>query len=529
MTSVYVWSVQLVTDLPFCKCTRLQMSHESTFLRIVLIKSFNDDCLPDLQNKLGKYTHIQFVNGVFLDGLSIDKVTEIFRVVPQHRIQLLVRYIHPRQRRLLQSLPNRSSTYQATRAVSPRRGSGEVVEAIPMPLYILGDNHQVQIELFHRLQSEESPSTSLVLPSPGARSDTSTLQLLSPSPTVPMRSLSVANTPSPDPFYTRQLSEPVESDNLTSLHTVKKGVTQMRNKKPPPSSTFPPEFTETDEFVIRASVPQSRFKVDLNFLPDFDRMDDETPVSNHPPPRMKRYGSTHPEIGYPQYVLHMLKQSVDRNLSHLFLKPNGIYLIAIGLEDIVADPLIQYENLFFWLRLIHSHVKPTDIRRIIVVGVYSKLELQVEESKIIQCVQHLNAAVREQMRQNYSLPVREGGYVFICNLDAPNDILYLCGCVRMCVEVFIDQAWYFQREFFNSVFMPFESYKTVCSEVIRQSKNKVVLRRSKVERIYQQRTEIPNNFWNTLNLYSSVLYTEKSEGKQITGLCRPVMYMRWNL
>lgn len=489
------------------------MSHDSMFSRIVLIKSFNEDCLPELQNKLGKYTHIQFVNGVFLDGLSIDRVTEIFRTVPHHRIQLLVRYIHPRQRRLLQALPNRSSTYSATKAVQVRRGS-DTVEAVPMPLYILGDNYSLQKELFSRLKNEESPSSSIILPSPGARSDSSTTPLMFASPTaVPMRSLSSATAGGERTLFT-QKSEPgpsSSSDNLSSLDIVKRGVTQMKKKSP--NTSLPPEFTETDEFIERAAVPQNRFKVDSNFLPDFDRTDEETLSPSLHPPTVKRYGSTHPDIGSPQYVLHMLRQSVDRNLAHLFLKPNGIYLIAIGLEDIVADPLIQYENLFFWLRLIHSHVKPADIRRIIVVGMYTKSELQVEESKIIQCVQHLNTAIRETMRQNYNLPVKEGGYVFICNLDAPNDLLYLCGCIRMCVEVFIDQAWYFQREFFNSVFMPFESYKTVCSDVIRQSKNKVVLRRSKVERLYQQKSEIPSNFWSTLNIYSSVLYTPKSGGK----------------
>ena len=494
------------------------MSHDSMFSRIVLIKSFNEDCLPELQNKLGKYTHIQFVNGVFLDGLPIDRVTEIFRTLPHHRIQLLVRYIHPRQRRLLQALPNRSSTYSATKAVQVRRGS-DALEVIPMPLYILGDNYSLQKDLFCRLKNEESPSSSIALPSPGARSDSSTTPLMFMSPmAAPSRSLSGAMGGG-DHGYTRQKSEPVaisSSDNLSSLDVVKRGVTQIKNKSAG-NMFLPPEFIETDEFIERAAVPQNRFKVDSNFLPDFDRTDEETLSPSLHPPTVKRYGSTHPDIGSPQYILHVLRQSVDRNLAHLFLKPNGIYLIAIGLEDIVADPLIQYENLFFWLRLIHSHVKPADIRRIIVVGMYTKSELQVEESRIIQCVQHLNTAIRETMRQNYNLPVKEGGYVFICNLDAPNDLLYLCACIRMCVEVFIDQAWYFQREFFNSVFMPFESYKNVCSDVIRQSKNKVVLRRSKVERLYQQKTEIPSNFWSTLKIYSSVLFTQKGGGELDEG------------
>lgn len=490
------------------------------FLRIVLIKSFNVDCLPDLQNKLGKYTHIQFVNGVFLDGLSIDRVTEIFRSVTRHRIQLLVRYIHPRQRRLLQSLPNRSSTYSATKAQQVKRGS-DAMDVVPMPLYVLGDNYSLKKELFHRLTTNDDSSTaaSNFLSSPGARSNSSswsetsvTPLLYANSPTsVPMRSLT---TPTSSKFL-RQMSETNpphggSNEHLGSLEAVKAGVNQLKRKSYP--TFLPPEFTDSDEFIERAAVPQNRFKIDSNFLPDFDRTDEDAMSPSLNRPTVMRYGSTHPDIGSPQYILHMLRQSVDRNLAHLFLKPNGIYLIAIGLEDIVADPLIQYENLFFWLRLIHTHMNPTDIHRIIVVGMYTKSQLQVEESKILQCVEHLNTAIREQMRQNYNLPVKEGGYVFFLDLDAPNDLLYLCGCVRMCVEVFIDQAWYFHRDFFNSVFMPFESYKTVCSEVIRQSKNKVVLQKHKVKRLYQQNTEIPTNFWSSLNIYSSVLCTPESGG-----------------
>ena len=380
-----------------------------------------------------------------------------------------------------------------------------------MPLFILGDNYTLQKKLFHRLQAEESPSGSLVLPSPGARSDTSsTMGLFSPSPTVPARSLTSPISSSDGSPFKRQRSDPCE-DAVSSLDMVQKGMLQIRVKKP--SGILPAEFTETDDFVERAEVPQSRFKVDSNFLPDFDRTEDDTQSPNLPPPTIRRFGSTHPDIASPQYILHMLKQSVDRNLSHLFLKPNGIYLIVIGLEDIVTDPLIQYENLFYWLRLIHSHVEPADIRRIIVVGMYSKSNLQGEESQIIQCVEYLNSAIREQMRQNYSLPMKEGGYVFICDLDAPHDLLYLCACIRMCVEVFIDQAWYFQKEFFESVFMPFESYRKVCADVIKQSKNKVVVRRSKVERLYQQRSELPSNFWDTLNIYSSALCSDKSGGE----------------
>ncbi len=487
------------------------MAHESPFSRIVLIKGFNEDCLSELKQRLGKYTHIQFMNGVFLDGLSIEKVTEIFRVAQQNRIQLLVRYIHPiRQKPQLQALPSRLSMYQPSKAVKPRKPSLDGRDALPMPLFILGDNYMLQRELFYLLQTEEALNTSLSLHSPGTLSEASTPGIFSPSPTVPGRSLSTPHMPLPDNLLQVKRNGNGSGDTVPSLEVTQKGLKRMRKA----SSSLPFEFTESDEYVERAEVPTGRFKIDAQFLPDFDKTDDNS-QSQMAPPTIRRSLSTHPEIASPQYVLHMLKKSVDRNLSHLFLKPNGIYLIVVGLEDIVADPLIQYDNLFYWLRLIHTHVEPAEIRRIIVVGMYRKSELQGEESQIIQCVQHLNTAIREQMKQNYTLPIKEGGNVFIYDLDAPNDLLYLCACIQMCVEVFIDQAWYFQKPFFERVFMPFESYRRVCAEVIKQSRSKVVMGKHRVERYYQYKATLPERFWETLQIYSSAMCSEKSSGEWV--------------
>lgn len=71
------------------------MSPDSCFPRIALIKSLGDDCVPELSNRVGRYTHIQSINGQFLDGLNIKEISEIFQLETRRdQIQLMVRFIH---------------------------------------------------------------------------------------------------------------------------------------------------------------------------------------------------------------------------------------------------------------------------------------------------------------------------------------------------------------------------------------------------------------------------------------------------
>ena len=75
------------------------MSAESAFPRITLIKSLLDDCVPELRGQLGRYTHIQSINGYLLDGLNIKDVSAIFKAeVKKNHAQLVVRYVHPKVR-----------------------------------------------------------------------------------------------------------------------------------------------------------------------------------------------------------------------------------------------------------------------------------------------------------------------------------------------------------------------------------------------------------------------------------------------
>lgn len=72
------------------------MAQKSAYPRVVLIKSFHQDCSEQLKMQLGRYTHIQSYNGVLLDGLNINDVSAIIQSSAHlSKIQLVVRYIHP--------------------------------------------------------------------------------------------------------------------------------------------------------------------------------------------------------------------------------------------------------------------------------------------------------------------------------------------------------------------------------------------------------------------------------------------------
>ena len=73
----------------------IQMSSASTFSRVVLVKVLSNDCIEELRHNVGKNSHIQSINGHFLDGLSTEQAVEIVHKESEKKcVQLLVRNIH---------------------------------------------------------------------------------------------------------------------------------------------------------------------------------------------------------------------------------------------------------------------------------------------------------------------------------------------------------------------------------------------------------------------------------------------------
>lgn len=128
------------------------MSPDSEFPRIVLIKSFGSECAEDVKMKLGKYTHIQSYNGVFLDGMDIKDVTNIFQSMRSPMAYLTVRYIHPVKSATPAQDPTVRTTPTLSKPAAPRLDP--LREELPIPLYILGDIHSHCKKLFDLLKEE---------------------------------------------------------------------------------------------------------------------------------------------------------------------------------------------------------------------------------------------------------------------------------------------------------------------------------------------------------------------------------------
>ena len=460
------------------------MARDSDFERIVLIKGFNDQCLRELPDRLGKYTHIQAVNGIFLDGLPIEKVTEVFRDLAHLRVQLLVRYIHPIRRHSdvptpLVHFPERHSTYNPqTAGRRPSRQSIDTnAEPLPIPLFILGNHFTVCNTLFHLRQADDLQSPS------GRAESTSSLSSFDPTPT----------SPTPHPLVPTTIPE--NGDAPLKSTPVKDPSRVLRRH-------HSDLLASSDAYVMRAKVPPGKFEIDAKDLPDLTvDSKDADPETSHKPPQnlLRQVSQHHVPVAQREYILHMFTQKVDRQFAHLFLKPSGIYLIVVALDDILDDPLIQYENLFNWLRLIHTHMRPDEIRRVIVVGMYKKSQVQ-HNGDILKCVQHLNTAIRDQTKQTFVIPMKERGHVFMFDVDqAQTEIQYLCSCIRSCMEVFINRSWYFERNFFECVFTPFNGFRNVCSKIM--VKRGIVESSSYIQRLYDG-TELPNWYFETLAAYA---------------------------
>ena len=132
-----------------------------------MINAISDEYHYDFYSKIARYTHIQSVNGIFLDGLPIDRVTQVFKKLPDHHVQMMVRYIHTKSRNeeplpgmrplapetpglpgnpfMNELLPQTSLHSTASSAEAHSRQHKSVdnnADPLPLPLYILGNRRR---------------------------------------------------------------------------------------------------------------------------------------------------------------------------------------------------------------------------------------------------------------------------------------------------------------------------------------------------------------------------------------------------
>lgn len=307
-----------------------------------------------------------------------------------------------------------------------------------------------------------------------------------------------------------ELTEMGRQDVATPLESVKHALSQNRRGR----ASAKDILYDSDQYIVRAIIPSSKFDIDPE-LPEFASKKDDQAMSEPTTPMrppVHRQVSAPPEVVVRRYILQMLRPEVDRQFTHIFLKSSGIFLIVVSLEEIIAEPLIQFENLFYLLRLIHTHMKPTDLKRVIVVGMYRSSALpEHHRYRLLQCVNHLNAAMRAaQMNQNFGLPLKEGGFVFLFDCDHPKtELLYLCACIRSLMDVFMERAWHFRRNYYEAIFMPFENFSKVLARLASSNRKKAVESLANIRRHIG--ADVPDKYYETLAMLSPAFIDRPGE------------------
>ncbi len=226
-------------------------------------------------------------------------------------------------------------------------------------------------------------------------------------------------------------------------------------------------LSEPDEALNRAMTSPQNFDGIDSVLSSLSLERATFPNGNSHPVGIVRQASTAPPTGKKRYILQLPQKNLNRHFTHIFFRRSGIFLITVGLVEMMGDPLIQFENLCYWLRQVQTYVGPENVKRIIIVGVHDTLPGDLARlNKIDSFIRKLNQAIRENefkqimeiSRERMTLPF---------NLSAPEEsIKDLCKCINKCMDVMIERAWCYEKHgFFASTFQPFTQLGSVLSKV----------------------------------------------------------------
>ena len=228
------------------------------------------------------------------------------------------------------------------------------------------------------------------------------------------------------------------------------------------------------------------------------------------PMGISRQSSTAPPTGKKRYILQMLQRNRDRPFAHIFFRRSGIFLITVGLVEMMGDPLIQFENLCYWLRQVQTYVGPENVKRIIVVGVHETIPAdRARFAKINSFVSSLDRAIREAdfkqimeiSRESLTLPF---------NLSAPAEsVRLLCQCINNCMDVMIERGWCYEKAgFFTCTFAPFSQLGNVVAKISKI--NKIVASSKDIEECYKYSD---THYYKTLANYSPACISTEGECK----------------
>lgn len=461
------------------------MANKSLFPRIVLVKSLSDDCVPALTECIGKYTHIQSFNGILLDGLSIADATAIFQsAINMPSVQLVVRYVHPIKMPpgvtpgLIGGLMTTMSTPVSPIAeklladrIDPK------CETLPIPLMILGDIHISCRELFKRLSGSLDDSVSLLSATDNDFDSQVSARSGSNSNTLEHSTLVASGGAG---ATTLRVPRPTRSETSASS-------CEVSDVGPTDSSHF-----QSDKYVRRLSVSRGLFNNCGLSSPS------ATPVRiAGNPPYFRQI--TYPSVDK-RYVLNMFTQEMDRKFVHLFLRQSGIYLVVVSLEDVVADPIIQFENLSFWLRLVQTYVSPPGIKRVIIVGMTDG-QMNGEEEQ--ECLANLEGAIKEAEFPHVFF--KDNTSVIHFNRSTPKvSVDHLCSAIGKCMDAVMQRAFHFNKEFYDHVFQPFTGLTNILLQMNRSLET--VVSADNLLSIYKY---CDDNYFNTLAAHSAALVDDR--------------------
>ena len=406
------------------------MSDDSVFKKVVLVKRFTD---KSIESSIGKFGHIQSINGELLDGLSIDMATQRFKSSQLSFVQLIVRFVHPLKHSPVQrpgTLPiEKSDTVSVTSTSDPR----------PFPLFIFGDNHTACRHLTHLLSVPEKELSALSLATPSSVSSTTGLLSL--------------NSP--------RSSEDGDK-TLTSGDGGDKGLASNAE------GLWHPSVSDNCMDRQEVSPPGCLGEQDGDML-DAGTMEGTTTPRQQPASR---------SISSCQFIVQTLKDaSSKRSFAHLFMKSVGLYLVVVDLEDAAYDPLIQYENMLYWLNLIHTYVRPSNLERILIVGLYKHSELEENVQKVSHCLDLFNVALEKTtsyLGQIYHF-TNQQKKMFIFEFDQDNSrhcTKELWGHIFRCQEILIKRASIFEAEFCTVMCQPSPHFHSACTKLMSVAKQR---------------------------------------------------------
>lgn len=172
----------------------------------------------------------------------------------------------------------------------------------------------------------------------------------------------------------------------------------------------------------------------------------------------------------------MFQKDIDKKMADLFLRSAGLFFVALWLRDLVSDPLIQYENISYWLRVIQTHLSSFDEeKRVVIVGMVDANDKQ-NFPNIRKYVDQLNLVLHErELHKNLfnsncgkKSPTERSQHEYVTLFDvsqSDESSQELISQIDECMDLFIMKMFHYNEKFYTSVFKAFTGLNATLQEL----------------------------------------------------------------